>query len=129
MKIRLRQLQNPEEQHPNPGLRQQSIRCTRNDGFTGLQQLGVPPGGDKLQLEEHIFRERDRETAYDSRNSVAGVVVIFLDQRGGVAAASLEDIRFWAEGRLTSTAFIKNCSLDPPGAFGNPAAVGRGANR
>jgi len=85
--------------------------------------------GDKLQFAEHIFMERYREAAHDSRNSVAGVVVIFLDQRGGVAAASLEDIRFWAEGRLTSTAFIKNCSLDPPGAFGNPAAVGRGANR
>jgi hypothetical protein len=85
--------------------------------------------GNKLQFAEHIFMERYREAAHDSRNSVAGVVVIFLDQRGGVAAASLEDIRFWADGSLTSTAFIKKCSLDPPGAFRNPAAVGRGTNR
>jgi len=44
-------------------------------------------------------------------------VVIFLDQRGGVAAAALEDIGHWADGTLTQPAFLKKCSLDPPGAF------------
>jgi len=51
-------------------------------------------------------------------------VVIFLDKRGGVAAANLDDIHFWAEGSLSSTAFIKRCSLDPTGAFSNLSAGG-----
>jgi Bacterial SH3 domain len=84
---------------------------------------------DKLQFAEHIFMERYRQAAHDSQNSVAGVVVIFLDQRGGVAAASLDDIHFWVEGSLTSTAFVKRCSLDPAGAFGNPAVAPHVANR
>jgi hypothetical protein len=73
--------------------------------------------GEKLRFAEHIFMERYRQAAHDSRNSVEGIVVIFLDKRGGVAAANLNDIQFWAEGSLTSSAFIKRCSLDPPGAF------------
>jgi hypothetical protein len=84
--------------------------------------------GDKLRFAEHIFMERYREAAHNSQNSVEGIVVIFLDQRGGVAAASLDDIHVWADGSLTSTAFMKKCSLDPPGAFGNLAAAWRTAN-
>jgi hypothetical protein len=82
--------------------------------------------GEKLRFVEHIFMERYRQAEHDSRNSVKGIVVIFLDERGGVAAASLDDIRFWAEGSLTSSAFIKRCSLDPLGAFsGLPVAARR----
>jgi hypothetical protein len=73
--------------------------------------------GKKLQFAEAIFLERYREGTHSSRNSVEGIVVIFLDQRGGVAAASLEDIGHWADGSLSQTAFLKKCSLDPPGAF------------
>jgi hypothetical protein len=72
--------------------------------------------GSKLRFAESIFRERYREALHNSQNSVAGIVVIFLDQRGGVAAA-LEDIAHWADGSLTQPAFLKKCSLDPPGAF------------
>jgi hypothetical protein len=78
------------------------------------------PSGEKLRFAEHIFMERYRQAAHDSRNSVEGIVVIFLDKRGGVAAANLDDIHVWAEGNLTATAFMKRCSLDPPGAFSNP---------
>ena len=82
--------------------------------------------GEKLRFAQHIFMERYRQAAHDSRNSVEGIVVIFLDKRGGVAAANLNDIHFWAEGSLTSSAFIKRCSLDPPGAFSNlPVAANR----
>ena len=73
--------------------------------------------GKKLQFAEAIFLERYREGTHSSRNSVEGIVVIFLDQRGGVAAASLEDIGHWANGSLNQTAFLEKCSLDPPGAF------------
>jgi len=80
--------------------------------------------GEKLLFAEHIFMERYRQATHDSRNSVEGIVVIFLDKRGGVAAANLDDIHFWAEGSLSSTAFIKRCSLDPTGAFSNLSAGG-----
>ena len=73
--------------------------------------------GSKLRFAESIFRERYREASHNSQNSVAGIVVIFLDQRGGVAAAALDDIAHWADGSLAQAAFLKKCSLDPPGAF------------
>jgi len=44
-------------------------------------------------------------------------VVIFLDQQGGVAAASLDDIRLFADGSLSQEAFLKKCSFDPPSSF------------
>ncbi|PYX08519.1 MAG: hypothetical protein DMG88_09985 [Acidobacteria bacterium] len=70
-----------------------------------------------MRFAESIFRERYREASHNSQNSVAGIVVIFLDQRGGVAAAALDDIAHWADGSLAQAAFLKKCSLDPPGAF------------
>ncbi|HEV2732127.1 MAG TPA: SH3 domain-containing protein [Terriglobales bacterium] len=73
--------------------------------------------GSKLRFAESIFRERYREASHNSQNSAAGIVVIFLDQRGGVAAAALDDIAHWADGTLAQPAFLKKCSLDPPGAF------------
>jgi hypothetical protein len=73
--------------------------------------------GSKLHFAENIFRERYREAVHNSQNAAAGIVVIFLDQRGGVAAAALEDIAHWTDGTLTLPAFLKKCSLDPPGAF------------
>jgi hypothetical protein len=73
--------------------------------------------GSKLHFAENIFRERYREAVHNSQNAAAGIVVIFLDQRGGVAAAALEDIAHWTDGTLTLSAFLKKCSLDPPGAF------------
>jgi len=80
-----------------------------------------------LRFAESIFKERYREASHNSQNAVAGIVVIFLDQRGGVAAAALDDIGHWADGTLTQPAFLKKCSLDPPGAFeaahANPRAA------
>jgi hypothetical protein len=75
--------------------------------------------GRKLRFAENIFMERYREASHNSQNSVEGIVVIFLDQRGGVAAAALDDIGHWADGSLTHPVFLKKCSFDPPGAFEN----------
>ena len=83
--------------------------------------------GKKVRFVEATFKERYRELSHDSQNSVEGIVVIFLDQRGGVAAASLEDISDWAEGRLSRMAFLKKCSLDPPGAFEDSRAGAKAA--
>lgn len=75
------------------------------------------PTGSRLQFVQNLFRDRYREMAHSSADSAAGIVVIFMDQRGGVAAASVDDIRSWMEGSLSQAAFLKKCSLDPPGAF------------
>jgi hypothetical protein len=73
--------------------------------------------GEKWHFATTLFKERYRELSHTSHKAPAGIVVIFLDDRGGVAAAALDDIRQWAEGSLSSSAFLKRCSLDPPGAF------------
>jgi len=75
--------------------------------------------GRKLRFAEAIFRERYQEIVHTSKLFVEGIVVIFLDQRGGVAAASMEDIGRLTEGNLTQGGFLKKCSFDPPGAFEN----------
>lgn len=75
--------------------------------------------GKKLRFVEILFKERYRELSHSSQKSVDGIVVVFLDQRGGVAAATLDDIAHWAHGNLSQAAFLKKCSLDPPGAFEN----------
>jgi Bacterial SH3 domain len=77
----------------------------------------------KLRFAEQVFIERYREISHTSQSPVTGVVVIFLDQHGGVAAASLHDIQLWSEGGLNSKAFLKKCSFDPPGAFESAATL------
>ena len=77
----------------------------------------------KLRFAESIFKERFRSVDPNSPTPVAGVVVIFLDQAGGVAAASMDDIALWTHGSLSQSAFVKKCSLDPASAFAaRPAA-------
>ncbi len=71
----------------------------------------------KLRFAKTMFSERGRQTLHTSRNTLEGIVIVFLDQGGGVAAASFEDIRLWLAGALTNNAFLKKCSLDPPSQF------------
>jgi hypothetical protein len=70
----------------------------------------------KLGYAKRIFETRYRTVA-QSRTDVEGVVVVFLGTRGGVAAATLADIRQWVEGSLADEAFVNRCSLDPPAEF------------
>ena len=70
----------------------------------------------KLGYAKRIFESRYRSVA-QSKTDVEGVVVVFLGARGGVAAATLTDIRQWLEGGLPEAAFVNRCSLDPPTEF------------
>lgn len=85
--------------------------------------------GNKLQFAQSVFQERYRQVAHSSQSELAGIVIIFLDQRGGVAAASMEDIGLWDTGVLTPQAFLKKCSLDPPSAFLKPPRAAAAQNR
>ncbi len=81
--------------------------------------------GKKRRFAQYVFMERYRRASHSSQNPVEGIVVIFLDQRGGVAAASLKDIGRWVEGSLSRVAFLKKCSFDPPGAFEDSQISGK----
>jgi len=70
----------------------------------------------KLGYAKRIFQTRYRSVS-QSKTDVEGVVVVFLGSRGGVAAATLSDIRQWIEGGLPDDAFVNRCSLDPPTEF------------
>jgi len=83
----------------------------------------------KSRFAEAIFAERYREATHSPDNSLQGIVVIFLDQRGGVAAARLDDIGYWLGGTLTKDAFLARCSFDPVGAFPAVAWKGRPAGK
>jgi hypothetical protein len=70
----------------------------------------------KLKYAKRIFVSRFHSAAQSSQ-AVEGVVVVFLGTKGGVAAATLTDIRQWVEGGLGDEAFVDRCSLDPPAEF------------
>ena len=70
----------------------------------------------KLGYAKRIFQSRFK-TLLQSQPDVEGVVVVFLGNRGGVAAAALSDIKQWSEGGLSDEAFVNRCSLDPPAEF------------
>ena len=71
----------------------------------------------KLSFVESLLRDRGSEALHNSQNKLEGIVVIFLDQGSGVAAASFSDVREWLDGNLSESAFLKKCSLDPPSQF------------
>ncbi|MGH9713863.1 MAG: SH3 domain-containing protein [Candidatus Acidiferrales bacterium] len=73
-------------------------------------------GKNQLQFAEYTFVEGYRAATH-SQQQMDGVVVVFLGPKGGVAAATLADIRRWREGYLTDKVFLERCSLDPPDSF------------
>ena len=83
----------------------------------------------KLRFAQAMFNERGREALHLSHSSVDGIVIVFLDQGGGVAASTLQDVRLWLSGALSNPAFLKKCSLDPPSQFAAVRSLRRpGAN-
>jgi hypothetical protein len=70
----------------------------------------------KLGYAKRIFESR-YHTVSQQNTDVEGVVVVFVGSRGGVAAATLTDIRQGIEGALPDEAFVNRCSLDPATEF------------
>jgi hypothetical protein len=77
---------------------------------------GLAVDDSKLAYAKRVFESRYR-TVLTSSPGVEGVVVVFLGGNGGVAAATLVDIRQWVEGGLGDEAFLNRCSLDPAAEF------------
>jgi hypothetical protein len=81
------------------------------------------PSEVKLHFAESLFAERYAEMTHSSSSKqFDGIVMIFLDHKGGVAAATVSDIKLWREGALSRSAFLLRCSLDPHSAFKSKTA-------
>lgn len=70
----------------------------------------------RLSFAKQIFRKEYPELT-KIVPSVAGVVVVFDSQDGGMAAATFATLQQWQAGHLTDDAFWKRCWLDPADAF------------
>jgi hypothetical protein len=85
-------------------------------------------GQSQFAFAKHIFTEGYRE-AMHSEQPMSGVVVVFLGDKGGVAAATLADIRRWRDGVITDRVFFERCSFDPPESFRDATAPRSVSNR
>ncbi len=85
-------------------------------------------GQSQFAFAKHIFTEGYRE-AMHSEQPMSGVVVVFLGDKGGVAAATLADIRRWRDGAITDKVFFERCSFDPPESFRDAASAKPVSNR
>jgi hypothetical protein len=83
---------------------------------------GAILGQSQFAFAKHIFTEGYRE-ALHSEQPMSGVVVVFLGDKGGVAAATLADIRRWRDGAITDKVFFERCSFDPPESFHDAASA------
>jgi hypothetical protein len=79
-----------------------------------LTNLGIDDR--KLAYAKWIFSDSYKNPD-KPKDQWEGVVVIFMGGKGGVAAATVPDIREWMEGGLAEDDFMKRCSLDPPAEF------------
>ncbi len=77
-------------------------------------QFGAEP---KWPLVKSVLRGADAGAPADP-NEVAGVVVIFDSEDGGMAATTLANLQQWRAGHLSDEGFWKRCWRDPPDAFG-----------
>jgi hypothetical protein len=76
-------------------------------------QFGAEP---KWALAKSVFRGADAGAPADP-NEVAGVVVIFDSEDGGMAATTLANLQQWRAGHLSDESFSKRCWRDPIEAF------------
>jgi hypothetical protein len=74
----------------------------------------------KLAFAGSLF-DREYADLISTSSSVAGVVVIFDSDDGGMIATTMPALRQWKAGTLSDEAFWRRCLFDPPEAFGSAA--------
>jgi hypothetical protein len=77
---------------------------------------GAGGHGDRIKLTKSMFRKAYPELS-KTPSDLAGVVVVFDAEDGGMAAATMASLQQWNAGHLSDTAFWKQCWLDPADAF------------
>ena len=70
----------------------------------------------KWNVAKSVFRKADAGTPTDS-TEIAGVVVIFDSEDGGMAATTLSTLQQWRAGHLSDDVFWRRCWRDPVEAF------------
>ena len=70
----------------------------------------------KLGFARSVFRTVYPELSQTGPD-VAGVVIVFDSEDGGMAAVTVATLQQWGAGHLTDDAFWKRCWLDPAEAF------------
>jgi hypothetical protein len=71
---------------------------------------------ERAKFARSVFRKTYPELSQSS-DKVDGVVIVFDAADGGMAAATVADLRRLNTGELSDAAFWKQCWLDPPEAF------------
>lgn len=80
----------------------------------GSDRFGAEP---KWRLAKSVFRKAEAGPPTEG-NEIAGVVVIFDSEDGGMAAATLPNLQQWRAGHLSDEAFWRRCWRDPVESFG-----------
>lgn len=73
--------------------------------------------GPKWSMAKSVFRKADAGNPAEA-TQIAGVVVIFDSQDGGMTATTLANLQQWRAGHLSDEAFWHRCWRDPAEAFG-----------
>jgi hypothetical protein len=83
-----------------------------------VQASGGAPSDDasKLSFTKTVFR-REYPELTRSEPPLAGVVVVFDSQDGGMAAATFASLQQWSAHHLSDRAFWERCWFDPADAF------------
>jgi hypothetical protein len=83
-----------------------------------VQAAGGEPSDDatKLSFAKSVFR-REYPELTRSAPPLAGVVVVFDSQDGGMAAATFASLQQWSAHHLSDRAFWQRCWFDPADAF------------
>ncbi len=71
---------------------------------------------DRLSFAKTAFRKTYSALARKG-NDVAGVVIVFDSEDGGMAAATVATLQQWSAGHLSDSAFWKQVWLDPADSF------------
>ncbi len=71
--------------------------------------------GPKWGAAKSVFRGADAGPAV--ADQIAGVVVVFDSEDGGMAATTLANLQQWRAGHLSDDTFWRRCWRDPPDAF------------
>ncbi len=93
-------------------LKGKSVKIISIQQVPGTGRITSPKG--KLSFAEALFRKEA-----ESSSAVAGVVLIFDAEDGGMVAATSSVLEQWKKDLISAQAFWKQCFLDPPEILGS----------
>jgi hypothetical protein len=93
-------------------LKGKSVKIISIQQVPGTGRITSPK--DKLSFAETLFRKEA-----ESSSAVAGVVLVFDAEDGGMVAATSSVLEQWKKDLISEQAFWKQCFLDPPEILGS----------